>query len=400
MIELLDTPEPPLRLNLGGGDGPQPQGYVNVDRKFGGEVFPLDYPDESVDSIRASHVLEHFSHRHTLAVLQEWFRVLRPGGSISIAVPDFDWICQRHLSGHRGIEGYLMGGHIDGDDRHGAIFTENKLRALMHGVGLRRVRKWMSELQDCAALPVSLNLQGYKPEPLDLKGGPGGMMGVLSVPRYVQSTAMDCIFAAIHALGVPVKLTTGPYWHQVQELLFDMAISDGAEYILAIDSDTTFTPDDVRELYRLMSTNPSVDALAPVQMARGMPGPLATFADPDDTHKPLGQIPTEWFERDLIECRSAHFGLTLIRTSSLAKLSKPWFMSVPDPNGSWGPQRTDADVQFWLKWRGAGNSVFIAPMVCVGHVEEVVLHPSRQLTTIVQDVGEYRREGVPIEALR
>ncbi len=57
-------------------------------------------------------------------------------------------------------------------------------------------------------------------------------------------------------------------------------------------------------------------------------------------------------------------------------------------------------MQFWLNWRDAGNSVFIAPMVCVGHVEEVVLHPSRQLTTIVQDVGEYRREGVPIEALR
>jgi hypothetical protein len=400
MTEPHDAPDTPLRLNLGGGDGPQPDGYLNVDRKFGGEVFPLDYRDGSVDSIRASHVLEHFSHRQTFAVLQEWFRVLRPGGSIRVAVPDFDWICRQHLGGHRGIEGYLLGGHVDENDRHGAIFTENKLRALMHGAGFRRVRKWTSEIEDCAALPVSLNLEGFKAEPVNLKGGSGGIMGVMSVPRYVQSTAMDCIFTAIHSLGVPVKMASGPYWHQVQELLFEMAIGAGAEYILAIDSDTTFTPDDVRELYRLIAASPNVDALAPVQMARGMPGPLATFAGPDENSKPLGQIPTEWFERDMIECRSAHFGLTMVRAASLRKLAKPWFMSVPDPSGSWGPQRTDADVQFWLKWREGGNSVFIAPMVCVGHVEEVVLHPSRQLTTIVQDVGEYRRDGVPVEALR
>jgi tetratricopeptide (TPR) repeat protein len=166
MSELHNPPPGPLRLNLGGGDGPQPEGYVNVDRKFGGEVFPLDCRDASVDSIRASHVLEHFSHRQTFAVLQEWFRVLRPGGSIRIAVPDFDWICRQHLSGHRGTEGYLMGGHVDENDRHGAIFTENKLCALMRAAGFQRVRKWTSEIEDCAALPVSLNLEGFKPEPM------------------------------------------------------------------------------------------------------------------------------------------------------------------------------------------------------------------------------------------
>ncbi len=336
MTELPDPPTTPLRLNLGGGDGPQPEGYLNVDRKFGGEVFPLDYPDGSIDSIRASHVLEHFSHRQTAAVLHEWFRVLGPGGSIRIAVPDFDWICRQHLGGHRGIEGYLLGGHVDENDRHGAIFTENKLRALMHGAGFRRIRKWTSELEDCAALPVSLNLEGHKPQPVDLKGGPEGVIGVMSVPRYVQSTAMDCIFTAIHSLGVPVRMASGPYWHQVQELLFDMAVRDGAEYILAIDSDTTFTPDDVRELYRLISASPEVDALAPVQMVRGMPGPLATFTDPNTEGKPLGQVPADWFERDLVECRSAHFGLTLIRAASLARLKRPGSCRSPTPAGHGG----------------------------------------------------------------
>ena len=36
------------------------------------------YPDGVADEIRASHVLEHFSHTITLDVLREWARVLKP----------------------------------------------------------------------------------------------------------------------------------------------------------------------------------------------------------------------------------------------------------------------------------------------------------------------------------
>lgn len=385
----------PIRLNLGAGDIPI-EGYIPIDRKTGHELYPLDYPDASVDCVRCSHALEHLPRAEVLPALTEWARVLKPGGSMRLAVPDLDVILRMHAAGQRGVEPYLMGGQVDADDFHKTVWTENKLRMLMRGVGLRRVRRWKSEVQDCAALPVSLNLEGFKPEPIDVQK----VRGVMSVPRYVQSTAMACIFDAIHELGIPVKLAGGPYWHQAQEVLFEQAIAAGAEYILSIDSDTTFTPDDVRELYRLISTNPHVDAIAPIQMARGMPGPLLTIADPENPDKPLANIPAEWFEKDLLECRSAHFGCTVLRCASFAKLKKPWFMPQPDPEGGWGEKRVDADVGAWLKWREAGNTLFVAPLVSIGHVEEIVLSASRQMTHVVQDVGEFRREGPPIESIR
>ena len=56
-------------------------GFTNVDRKFGQEAFPLPYPDESVEAVRASRILEHFGHREVQAVLNDWVRVLQDGGA-------------------------------------------------------------------------------------------------------------------------------------------------------------------------------------------------------------------------------------------------------------------------------------------------------------------------------
>jgi hypothetical protein len=59
-------------------------------------------------------------------------------------------------------EGYLFGGQQDADDYHKIAFTEWKLRALMRSVGLTNIRKWKSEVADCASYTVSLNLEGQK----------------------------------------------------------------------------------------------------------------------------------------------------------------------------------------------------------------------------------------------
>ncbi len=52
-------------------------------------MYPLAYKDESVDEIYASHVLEHFPYNKTQEVLNDWVRVLKPGGRIRIPVHYF-----------------------------------------------------------------------------------------------------------------------------------------------------------------------------------------------------------------------------------------------------------------------------------------------------------------------
>lgn len=150
-----------MKLNLGAGST-EIEGFTPVDRKLGSEVYPLAYADESAEEIRASHVLEHFSHRETYTVLVDWVRVLKPGGLLKVAVPDVEKALEQ--SDHPHFELWLMGGQTDMNDFHGALFHTGKLTLLLKMAGLEDIQPWTSEIQDCAALPVSLNLCGRKPE--------------------------------------------------------------------------------------------------------------------------------------------------------------------------------------------------------------------------------------------
>jgi len=151
-----------VRLNLGAGNIPI-TGYVNIDRKTGQEVYPLDYKDNSVDEIRASHILEHFGMHEAALVLKNWVDKLKPGGLLKIAVPDFDKIIELYKKGDSKTSGYLCGGQVDENDYHKSVFSKNSLIKLMEEAGIEFVTHWDSQIKDCASLPVSLNLQGNKP---------------------------------------------------------------------------------------------------------------------------------------------------------------------------------------------------------------------------------------------
>lgn len=82
----------PIVLDIGyrGGDatslpivegaiGLEPNGYPGY---FG---MSLPFEDDSVDTIHASHVLEHLQKPHVH--LEEWFRALRVGGTMILMVP-------------------------------------------------------------------------------------------------------------------------------------------------------------------------------------------------------------------------------------------------------------------------------------------------------------------------
>lgn len=150
-----------LKLNLGSGDCPI-EGYENIDRKNGQEVYPLNYEDNSATIIRASHILEHFGLNETLKVLRNWYSKLKPGGVMKIAVPDFAKIVDIYKNGGNNTVGYLCGGQTDDNDYHKNIFDRKSLTKLLEQAGLYDIKHWDSEIGDCASLPVSLNLQGSK----------------------------------------------------------------------------------------------------------------------------------------------------------------------------------------------------------------------------------------------
>lgn len=157
-----------MRIDIGAGDALEP-GWISWDLRDGRDASALDAGDSTVDEIRASHVLEHVGHRKTLSVLREWRRVLKPGGRLFVAVPDFEAIVG-HMA-HTAETGapadpqcelYIMGGQVDERDYHRAIFSEEKLRSLLASAGFDRIAVVGAEGANCSRHWCSLNMEAFK----------------------------------------------------------------------------------------------------------------------------------------------------------------------------------------------------------------------------------------------
>jgi predicted SAM-dependent methyltransferase len=384
-------------LNLGAGSVEIP-GYTPVDRKDGQEAYPLNYEDGSVDTIYASHVLEHFSHTEIHKVLAHWMEKLKPGGLLRLAVPDFTWVAQHYLDGEPiNTMGYVMGGHVDDDDHHGAIFDREMLIDMMVHAGLERIGPWKSEYEDCSSLDVSLNLQGYKPSTQDRR--PTGTVAILSAPRFAPVLHMRCVIAGFGPLGINYEIGQGAYWHQVLSGQIERALeNDAIKYIITCDYDTAFSREDVMELWRLSNAMEDADAICPLQCQRGSEYILCGLQDAEGNRQ--FKIPIAENARLVTKITAGHFGLTIFKAEALRKAKRPWFLAVPSANGTWDDGKVDADINFWQNWRDSGLNLYLAHRVLVGHIEECVKWPGRDYKPVYQKFGDYVEQGIPAEVKR
>jgi len=63
--------------------------FPHIDYRSGIEALPM-FADDSADLIYCSHAFEYFDREQVPEVLAEWRRVLKPGGLLRVAVPDFE----------------------------------------------------------------------------------------------------------------------------------------------------------------------------------------------------------------------------------------------------------------------------------------------------------------------
>lgn len=386
-----------LKLNLGAG-GCELPGYKNMDRKTGQEVYPLELPDACADEIRASHVLEHFSHRVTMDVLKEWVRVLKPGGILKIAVPDMEVIAHTVAQGIPiNAEGYLMGGHIDGDDQHGAVFTRAKLCAMFAELGLERVRMFESDAEDCSSLHISLNMQAHKPVLPTGATKFEGVRFVLATARYGPAEHHRCIYEALQKFEARVRSISSCFWHESISNAMELEIADPeVRYICTLDFDSVFRWEDVADMYRIMETHPHIDALVPMQSGRGGNKPLFTMRGPKG--ELTGEVPAALFDSLTSTIATGHFGLTFFRADKLREFPRPWMVGKPASDGTWTEGKVDPDIEFWFNWTQHGNTVQLANRVVIGHIEDMILWPKKDLSTTTQRMSDYIRYGKPPEA--
>lgn len=83
----------PIKLHLGCGDEYRP-GYLNIDRydrsvaDIVSDVIQLPFESSTIDEIEADQLIEHMDYVHGRYALNEWFRILKPGGRLVLETPE------------------------------------------------------------------------------------------------------------------------------------------------------------------------------------------------------------------------------------------------------------------------------------------------------------------------
>ncbi|MBK9443387.1 MAG: DUF268 domain-containing protein [Comamonadaceae bacterium] len=174
---------PPIRLHIG-GHKPM-EGWKNLDIAPGpyvdfiGDCSDLSqFETNSIDELYISHVLEHLGHEGEFErALQGFFRVLKPGGSISVGVPDIHVLFELFLEPNTplsikfGVVNILFGGQKNPFDFHKAGFDEDLLRHFLEVTGFVDVNRITdfgliddSSTYAYAGRNVSLNVRAKKPD--------------------------------------------------------------------------------------------------------------------------------------------------------------------------------------------------------------------------------------------
>jgi predicted SAM-dependent methyltransferase len=146
-----------MKLHLGCGhnymagwvnvDGPKEElCYDDLKADIHAQIEDLEYPDNSIDEILMNAVFEHFPRHVAIMQLRKFYKWLKPGGRLTILVPDF-WGTIEMLKKSKGPkEKQFWFRHLFGPQdtikfgTHYDAFDLEKLRAMFSVVGFNKYR--------------------------------------------------------------------------------------------------------------------------------------------------------------------------------------------------------------------------------------------------------------------
>ena len=143
--------------------------------------FPWPFEDNSVDAILASHILEHCHKDVGKQFIVECYRILKPGGVISIAVPDHDAILNASINGFDAIDGqsliylgvpakHLRENEADRPNLHCYVYSFESLAYPMEKAGFERVTRQICNESAYEVLRGGIQTEMYKNLSLYVEG--------------------------------------------------------------------------------------------------------------------------------------------------------------------------------------------------------------------------------------
>jgi len=141
------------KYNIGCGKTNFGPNWIHVDaQKFPHVEFhdPFNLPGDpgTADLIYSSHFLEYFDRDVARVLLGNWFVLLKSGGSLRLAVPDFEVMAKLYARGDiilDDILGPLYGKMtINGCNliHHKTVYDFRSLMMLLFDIGFESVHKW------------------------------------------------------------------------------------------------------------------------------------------------------------------------------------------------------------------------------------------------------------------
>jgi len=164
-------------------------GFLNFDANifFNSDITAniekIKLAEDSVDCIYNSHILEHIRRNETLKILKEWNRVLKPGGTIYICVPDLKALFEIYLNNLSDydkdeekknkvdlIARIIYGGQTHKYNYHFTGFSFPTLKKALELSGFNNIEKVngnVFKLKDGSTaafkdVPISLNIKAIK----------------------------------------------------------------------------------------------------------------------------------------------------------------------------------------------------------------------------------------------
>jgi predicted SAM-dependent methyltransferase len=106
------------------------------------------FADDTFEEIYASHVVEHLDYKDELVTtLSGWRRVLVPGGTLSVSVPDLDVLARLFLEPSLSLHErftvmrMIFGGHVDRFDYHLVGLNEEFISGFLRAAGFVDARR-------------------------------------------------------------------------------------------------------------------------------------------------------------------------------------------------------------------------------------------------------------------
>jgi len=142
-----------MKLNLGCGKRNFGKDWIHIDGSnyehiHSHDIENLPFEENTVDIIYASHVFEYFDREECVNVLQKWKNVLKPGGILRLAVPNFEEYTRLYSNGKITLDQCL--GPLYGKWKmtetetiyHKTTYDYVSLKQILENNGFKDVKKW------------------------------------------------------------------------------------------------------------------------------------------------------------------------------------------------------------------------------------------------------------------